>query len=84
MKNKFYKTTSRKIKIKQSNKSMEEEVIDKAMPVLAGQEKRTANMDEDGKHITFSLLEIDDLRNKEFVKPKVQEILFKEHDGQLF
>ena len=40
-------------------------------------------MDEDGKHIAFSLLEIDHLRNKEFVKPKVQEILFKEHDGQL-
>ena len=36
MKNKFYKTTSRKTKIKQSNKSKEEEVIDKAMPVLAG------------------------------------------------
>ena len=43
-------------------------------------------MDEDdafGKHTAFSLRKIDDVRNKEFAKLKVQEILFKAHDGQL-
>ena len=40
-----------------------------------------------GKHIAlspaFSLHQIDDGRNKEFAKLKIQGILFRAHDGQL-
>ena len=85
MKNKFYKTTSRKIEIKKATESKEEEVIDKACEDVSAFwlgkkfQQRGWN-DAFEKHIAFSLR---DVRNQEFSKVKVQEILFKEHDGQL-
>ena len=56
------------------------------MSMLSSVRKSSDNMDEDdafGKHTAFSLRKIDDVRNKEFAKLKIQEILFKGHDGQL-
>ena len=88
MKNKFYKTTSRKIGIKKATESKKEEVIDKACEDVSAfwlgkKFQQHGWNDAFEKYIAFSLREIDDVRNQEFAKVKVLEILFKEHDGQL-
>ena len=74
----------REKKQKTEQKSKEDIMLDEAMSVLAARKSRVADADEIfGQNVTASLRNIVDNRCKEFLKVKIQELIFQAQFGML-
>lgn len=71
-------------KQKTEQKSKEDVMLDEAMSILAARKNRVADSDEIfGQNVTASLRNIADNRCKEFLKVKIQELIFQAQFGML-
>ena len=72
----------RKRKVQQRSK--EDIMLDEAMSILAAKKNKVMDADETfGQNVTASLRNIPDNRCKEFVKVKIQELIFQAQFGML-